>query len=682
VKRRSLLALGLALPFAPAIRSAAAQSSQRPLEWYRGKILFKSDRTGQEALYAVNSDGSGLTRLDDVNAGYHYAEALTRDAISSDGSYKLFVRDILRVSRPPIWDAEIWQEDSATGQTSLITAGPPALNTGDSAYRPSFNYEPVWAPDNRYIAYVSQVDGNDEIYLYDRVRLSNTRLTNNAWEWDKHPSFSPDGTQIVFWSNRVVRFKHIWVMNADGTGVRNLTGYGSYNDWDPVWVKQTPSGIIPEAEPLDLDVELRVEPGCSPALADYVGKIIFKSDSEGAPAIYLLDPDTGDACRVDDPNVGFYYAEALRRDALSPDGRYRLFVRQEGSEDYQIWQEDTQTAAVGYVGGGGPGADYEPAWSPDGNLVAYVSQRDGNDEIYLYDRNDKTDRRLTRNNWEWDKHPSFSPDGASLVYWTNEGSGWKQLRIMNVDGSGVRGTGRGGDWNDWDPVWVKEVPSPAPEIDTGLLPLATLEPKEPVKLEPLPLEWYLNKVLFISDRDGSEAIYAVNPDGTDLTRVDDPNAAFYYAEGRARDITTPDGRYLLFVREVGDDLQVWQQDTENGAISYVVGGGPGIDYEAVWGPDTRYVAYVSQRDGNDEIHLYDRISQTDRRLTDNSWETDKHPTFRADGTEIAFWSDRESHYQHIWVMGADGASPRNISGWESANDWNPVWIKRLPSVPQ
>lgn len=660
MKRRSLLALGLALTLAPNARPSYAQSTQKPLEWYRGKILFKSDRSGQEALYAINPDGTGLTRLDDVNTGYYYAEARARDALSADGRYRLFVQQQGR-------DSQIWQEDQETAATALVTAGGPGVD-----------YEPAWAPDNRYLAYVSQVDGNDEIYLYDRVRLSNTRLTSNSWEWDKHPSFSPDGTQIVFWSNRTVRFKHIWVMGTDGSNPKNITGWGSYNDWDPVWVKQVPSGTVPEEKPLEIDLPLRAEPGCTPELDDYVGKIIFKSDAEGATAIYLMDPATGDTCRVDDPNVGYYYAEALRRDTLSPDGRYRLYVRQVG-QDYQIWQEDTETAEVGFMTGGGAGADYEPSWSPDGNLVAYVSQRHGNDEIYLYDRAAKEDRRLTRNDWEWDKHPSFSPDGAALVYWSNRESGWKHLRLVNADGTADRGTGRGGDWNDWDPVWVKQAPSPAPELDLSLPPIATLEPEELVQLEPLPLEWYLGRIMFISDRGGSEAIYAVQPDGSDLTRVDDPNAAFYYAEGRSRDITTPDGRYLLFVREVGDDIQIWQQETQTGAISYVVGGGPGIDYEAVWAPDSRYVAYVSQADGNDEIHLFDRVDQTDKRLTSNSWERDKHPSFSADGTEIAFWSDRESRYQHIWVMAADGSAPRNITGWESANDWNPVWIKRLPS---
>ncbi|MHB0877334.1 MAG: TolB family protein, partial [Anaerolineae bacterium] len=67
------------------------------------------------------------------------------------------------------------------------------------------------------------------------------RLTNNTWEWDKHPSFNSDGSQIVFWSNREAQWKHIWLMNADGSEQHNLSGWLQSNDWDPVWVKEAPT---------------------------------------------------------------------------------------------------------------------------------------------------------------------------------------------------------------------------------------------------------------------------------------------------------------------------------------------------------------------------------------------------------------------------------------------------------
>ena len=63
-----------------------------------------------------------------------------------------------------------------------------------------------------------------------------TRLTFNDWEWDKHPTWSPDGAKIAFWSNRDTARRQIWVMNADGSGQRNLSN-SDYNDWDPVWVR-------------------------------------------------------------------------------------------------------------------------------------------------------------------------------------------------------------------------------------------------------------------------------------------------------------------------------------------------------------------------------------------------------------------------------------------------------------
>ena len=62
------------------------------------------------------------------------------------------------------------------------------------------------------------------------------RLTTNTWEWDKHPSWSGDGRQIVFYSNRDSGRRQIWIMDADGGSLRNISNNG-YNDWDPVWIK-------------------------------------------------------------------------------------------------------------------------------------------------------------------------------------------------------------------------------------------------------------------------------------------------------------------------------------------------------------------------------------------------------------------------------------------------------------
>ena len=78
--------------------------------------------------------------------------------------------------------------------------------------------------------------GNDEIYTVDVNGANMQRLTNNTWEWDKHPTWSPDGSQILFWSNRDTGRRQLWIMSADGKNQR-LFFPSNYNDWDPVWVK-------------------------------------------------------------------------------------------------------------------------------------------------------------------------------------------------------------------------------------------------------------------------------------------------------------------------------------------------------------------------------------------------------------------------------------------------------------
>jgi Tol biopolymer transport system component len=103
------------------------------------------------------------------------------------------------------------------------------FNTGSS-------YGPVWSPAGDLIAFVSTESGNDDVYVIGVDGQDQRRVTYNQWEWDKHPSWSPDGTQIVFWSNAGSGHSRIWIVDADG-GNRRLLTNSPYNDWNPVWIK-------------------------------------------------------------------------------------------------------------------------------------------------------------------------------------------------------------------------------------------------------------------------------------------------------------------------------------------------------------------------------------------------------------------------------------------------------------
>ena len=97
-------------------------------------------------------------------------------------------------------------------------------------------WDPAWSPTSETIALVSSESGNDEIWVLQRNQWPPTQLTKNDWEWDHHPSFSLDGSQIVFDSNRVTGHRQIWMMSSSGEDQRQITNF-TFEAWDPVWVK-------------------------------------------------------------------------------------------------------------------------------------------------------------------------------------------------------------------------------------------------------------------------------------------------------------------------------------------------------------------------------------------------------------------------------------------------------------
>ncbi len=82
------------------------------------------------------------------------------------------------------------------------------------------------------------------------------------------------------------------------------------------------------------------------------------------------------------------------------------------------------------------GDELGPAYSPDGSLVAYATNRDGNFEIYVVDA-DGTNRRRITSTVANETEPTWTPDGNRIVY-QSDASGTAQIGIMQVDGSGQR----------------------------------------------------------------------------------------------------------------------------------------------------------------------------------------------------------------------------------------------------
>ena len=178
------------------------------------------------------------------------------------------------------------------------------------------------------------------------------------------------------------------------------------------------------------------------------GKILFKS-SRGGDATFMLDPETGDVELV---TQGWVYPLAREQLTLSPDGSNLVYVKEDGSSS-QLFVDELEydrTQQITRM----PGLNYDPAWAPDSDRIAFVSTDPGNDEIYVVRWENGEPVRLTINTWEWDKHPTWSPDGSQIVFFSNRETGRCQLWIMNADGSDPRNLSND-EFEDWDPVWVR-----------------------------------------------------------------------------------------------------------------------------------------------------------------------------------------------------------------------------------
>jgi serine/threonine protein kinase len=182
-------------------------------EGLQGKILFKTDRAGFVEIYQMNADGSNQRPLENLSV---YTQLQERLSFSPDSNNQILVRGDVQT--------DLWWINFGTGQELRVTS------TGQP------EYDAAWSPIDNHIAYVSEETGRGDIYVLNLSGSSIIRLTNNEQDFDKHPTWSPDGSKVAFWSDMSFNDKRqIWVVDL---ATRELTSLSDnpFNDWDPVWV--------------------------------------------------------------------------------------------------------------------------------------------------------------------------------------------------------------------------------------------------------------------------------------------------------------------------------------------------------------------------------------------------------------------------------------------------------------
>ena len=243
------------------------------------------------------------------------------------------------------------------------------------------------------IAFTSNRDGNFEIYTIGSSDAAPTRLTNSP-EIDDRPSWSHDGTKIVF--ERILSSKpDIFVMNANGSGQTNVTNSSAY-DTGASW---SPDG----------------------------GHIVFASDRVGGRLqVWTMKPDGSGLTQLTNA------AGISDSPSWSPDGSYIAFEStRDGSREIYIMKTDgsAQTRLTFNDN------NYGPHWSPDGSKIVWYR----NDGLWTMNANGAAKIQLTHDVGPLvlDGHPSWSPDGTMIVFDTSR-SGNSDLWVVKPDGTGMQ----------------------------------------------------------------------------------------------------------------------------------------------------------------------------------------------------------------------------------------------------
>jgi hypothetical protein len=192
--------------------------------------------------------------------------------------------------------------------------------------------------------------------------------------------------------------------------------------------------------------------------------------------------------------------------------------------------------------------DTDPAVSPDGSRIAFVSERDGNEEVYVADARSGEVRRLTRNRLP-DRRPAWAPAGRRIA-WQSGPPGEADVLVARADGRGRRPLVRGrGD--DADPAWSPDG----------------------------------SRIAFSSNRGGRRQLWAVAATG---------GAPALLAEtpGRASaPAWSPGGERLAFVRESAGDSDLWVLDLSDGSTRKLTLGA-GRDSRPDWAPRGGRIAFA------------------------------------------------------------------------------------------
>jgi len=342
-------------------------------------------------------------------------------------------------------------------------------------------------------------------------------------------------------------------------------------------------------------------------------------------------------------------------------------------------------------------SDTFPRFSPDGQWIAFTSDRMGNDDIFVVPAAGGVPRQVTFNTTN-DTMLYWTPDGQRIVFTSNRGAHpfFSPLYTVSRDGDlpvpmamdqgaagmisqdgskiafnryGFRYWRKGYRGNSNTDIWVQDLAS---KQITQLTDLETEAFREHAQ-DAYPMWGADGMIYFMSERDGLFNIWKIAPDGGGLAQV-----TRHGSDGVQYPSISPDGTTITYENE----FEVWKLAVPNGTPERVT-----IDLE--FDPKTNTVEYLTSNDEAEgfwpspdgrylavDYHGEVFIVPTDpevgekKQVTASGWRQ-RSPVWSPDGERLAYISD-ESGDQEIWVYEVATGARTRLTDHESEKG-EPVW---------
>ncbi|MCB9849664.1 MAG: PD40 domain-containing protein [Phycisphaerales bacterium] len=398
------------------------------------------------------------------------------------------------------YEDDLWLVPTTGGEARRITRDP-----GSETYA-------KFSPDGSQIAFTAQYDGGTDVYVMDAHGGEPQRLTYHpsrdrvlGWHpdgerilfrstrtWPRRgeeiylvsvdggmpervnvdraglAAISPDGKQLAY--NRISREDRTWKRHQGGTAQDIWMGsladgdYHKITDWPgtdnyPMWAGDAIYFTSDRAHGTLNIYRYDTKTGETAALTDYRdydvkypslgdGRIVYQY----AESPYLLDIATGESKKVeiDIPSDRVRMRQELvdvsprsGSFGLSPAGK-RVVLEARG-EILNVPAEDGEPINLTRTTGS---REKDATWSPDGKWVAFISDKTGEEELYLVDQHGTGEwRQLTTDGKGYRKQPVWSPDSKYLVFSDKA----MRLNLVDVNAASLKVIDQG----EYDDGWYR-----------------------------------------------------------------------------------------------------------------------------------------------------------------------------------------------------------------------------------